>query len=234
MISVILLERVGRVGQIGQVVKVKPGYARNFLLPRKKALRATKENLAYFEAQRSVIEAANADARAKAEAGGKSLDGKIFTIIRQASEVGQLFGSVTVRDVADTLNAGGAKIERQQVMLPAPIKTLGIHTVKVSLHAEVSVSVRINIARTEDEAKIQEKTGQAVKLGSTRQEDAEAAAKKAAEQAAAMFEKPAATEGEAESAEGAAETAPAAEKPAKAKKAKAPKAEAETEEAKPE
>lgn len=197
MIDVILLEKIGRLGQIGQVVRVKPGFARNYLLPRKKALRATKDNLAYFETQRASIEAANADARAKAELRGKELNGKVFTLIRQASEVGHLFGSVTIRDVADQLKAAKFETERQNILLSAPIKNLGLTKIDVRLHAEVTVTITLNIARTEDEAKIQEKTGQAVKLSAQQAQDADAAAKAQAE---ALFEKP---EGEA------AEAAPA-------------------------
>lgn len=212
MIDVILLEKIGRLGQIGQVVRVKPGFARNYLLPRKKALRATKDNLAYFDAQRSNIEAANADARAKAELRGKELDGKVFTIIRQASEVGHLFGSVTIRDVADQLKAANFETERQNILLSAPIKNLGLAKIEVRLHAEVAVTITVNIARTEDEAKIQEKTGQAVKLAAQQAADAEAAAKAQAE---ALFEKP---EAEAEAAP--ANDAEADEAKAEGKKAK--------------
>ncbi|NDE91397.1 MAG: 50S ribosomal protein L9 [Alphaproteobacteria bacterium] len=185
--EVILLEKVGRIGQIGTVVKVKPGYARNFLLPKKKALRATKDNIAYFEAKRSEIEAANAQTRAAAEKSGKTLDGKKFTTIRQASEVGQLFGSVTVRDIAELLKAGGFDVERQYILLAAPIKTVGVFQIPVRLHADVSVNIALNIARTEDEAKIQEKTGKAAKSRETAVEDKKAEAEINAE---AFFEKP--------------------------------------------
>jgi large subunit ribosomal protein L9 len=202
MIEVILLEKIGRLGQIGQTVKVKPGFARNYLLPRNKALRATKDNMAYFESQRASIEAANADARAKAEAHGKQLNGKVFTVIRQASEVGHLFGSVTIRDVAEQLKNAGFETERQNILLAAPIKELGLTKIDVRLHAEVNVTITINIARTEDEAKVQEKTGKAVKLSNQKEDDA-AAKEQAAAQAQAMFDKP---EGEAE-----AEAAPAEE-----------------------
>jgi large subunit ribosomal protein L9 len=189
MIEVILLERIGRLGQIGQVVKVKPGFARNYLLPRKKALRATKDNMAFFESQRSNIEAANADARSNAQKQGEKLAGKMFVVIRQASDVGQLFGSVTVRDVAEQLHLAGYETERQNILLAAPIKTLGLHKIDVSLHPEVTVNVVVNIARTEDEAKVQEKTGQAVKLAAERAEQAaKADAEALAEQAKAMFE----------------------------------------------
>lgn len=187
MIEVILLEKVGRIGQIGTVVKVKPGYARNFLLPQKKALRATKDNIAYFEAKRADIEAANAQARAAAEKSGKTLDGKKLTTIRQASEVGQLFGSVTVRDIAVLLKEAGFDVERQYIMLAAPIKTIGVFKIPVRLHADVSVTVQLNIARTEDEAKIQEKTGKAAQRGAAGSEEKKVEAEIKAE---AFFEKP--------------------------------------------
>jgi large subunit ribosomal protein L9 len=187
MIEVILLEKVGRIGQIGTVVKVKPGYARNFLLPKKKALRATKDNLAYFEAKRGEIEAANADAKAAAEKSGKSLDNKKFTIIRQASEVGQLFGSVSIRDIAELVKAGGFNVERQYVMMDAPIKTVGVFKIPVRLHADVVVTIAVNIARTEDEAKIQEKTGKAAK---SREQSGEEKKAEAEINADAFFEKP--------------------------------------------
>ncbi len=187
MIEVILLEKVGRIGQIGTVVKVKPGYARNFLLPHKKALRATKENIAYFEAKRSEIEAANAQTRAAAETSGKTLDGKKLTTIRQASEVGQLFGSVTVRDIAVLLKEAGFDVQRQYILLPAPIKTVGIFKIPVRLHADVSVTVQLNIARTEDEAKIQEKTGKAAKRDNAGADEKKVEAEIKAE---AFFEKP--------------------------------------------
>jgi large subunit ribosomal protein L9 len=190
MIDVILLEKVGRLGQIGQVVKVRPGYARNFLLPNKKALRATKDNLAYFETQREHIEAANAESRSKAETGSKKLEGKKFTVLRQASEVGQLFGSVTVRDVADLLQQGGIEVDRQDILLPAPIKQLGLFPVRIRLHAEVTGSITLNIARNEDEAKVQEKTGQVARAKEQATEDALKAEAARKEAEAAFFEKP--------------------------------------------
>lgn len=188
MIEVILLERIGRLGQIGQVVKVRPGYARNYLLPLKKALRATKDNLAYFETRRGEIEAANAESRAKAEKLSGKLNGRKFVAVRQASEVGQLFGSVTVRDVAETLREAGFETERQNILLAAPIKVIGLHDIQVRLHPEVSVKITMNVARTEEEAKVQEKTGQAAKAKA----EADDAAKLAALQAEAnkaLFEK---------------------------------------------
>ena len=153
--KVILLERVERLGALGDVVQVKDGFARNFLLPRNKALRANSNNLKVFEAQRADIEDRNAKAKAEAEKSGKGLDGSSYILIRQAGESGQLYGSVSGRDVADAVNAEGGKIERSMVVLEKPIKTLGVHEVKVRLHAEVSVTVSINIARSQDEAERQ-------------------------------------------------------------------------------
>ena len=150
--KVILLERVERLGSIGDTVSVKDGFARNFLLPRNKALRATSQNQKIFEAQRATIEQRNADARAAAEKAGEKLDGSTYVLIRQAGESGQLYGSVAARDVADAANAEGAKVERSMVVLDTPIKTLGLHPVKVRLHAEVTVTVTVNIARSPDEA----------------------------------------------------------------------------------
>ena len=153
--KVILLERVERLGVIGDTVNVKDGFARNFLLPRNKALRATSANQKIFEAQRATIEQRNADARAAAEKAGEKLDGSTYVLIRQAGESGQLYGSVAARDVADAANAEGAKVERSMVVLDTPIKTLGLHPVKVRLHAEVTVTVTVNIARSPDEAERQ-------------------------------------------------------------------------------
>jgi large subunit ribosomal protein L9 len=150
--KVILLERVEHLGAIGDVVSVKDGFARNFLLPRSKALRATSANMKVFEAQRVQIEARNAAARADAEKAGEALDGHTYVLIRQAGESGQLYGSVSGRDVAEAVNAEGGKVDRAQVVLDRPIKTLGVHPVKVRLHAEVAITVNINIARSLDEA----------------------------------------------------------------------------------
>ena len=153
--KVILLERVERLGAIGDTVNVKDGFARNFLLPRQKALRATSQNLKIFEAQRATIEQRNADARAAAETAGTKLDGSTYVLIRQAGESGQLYGSVSGRDVADAANAEGGKVERAMVVLDTPIKTIGMHPVKVRLHPEVTVTVTINVARSQDEAERQ-------------------------------------------------------------------------------
>lgn len=153
--KVILLERVEGRGGLGDVVTVKDGYARNFLLPRHKALRATSANMKVFEAQRVQIEARNAEARAAAAKSGEGLDGTSYILIRQAGESGQLYGSVSGRDVADVINAEGGSVERAMVVLDKPIKTLGLHEVKVRLHAEVVVTVTLNIARSQDEAERQ-------------------------------------------------------------------------------
>ena len=153
--KVILLERVEGRGGLGDVVNVKDGYARNFLLPRNKALRATEANLKVFEGQRADIEARNAKAKQAAETSGEKLDGASYVLIRQAGESGQLYGSVSGRDVADAVNAEGGKVERAMVVLDKPIKTLGLHEVKIRLHPEVSITVTLNIARSPDEAERQ-------------------------------------------------------------------------------
>ncbi len=153
--KVILLERVEGRGALGDVVTVKDGFARNFLLPRGKALRANASNMKVFEAQRAELEARNQRAREQAAKSGETLDGTAYILIRQAGESGQLYGSVSGRDVADIINAAGGKVERSMVVLDKPIKTLGLHEVKVRLHAEVTVSVTLNIARSEDEAERQ-------------------------------------------------------------------------------
>lgn len=153
--KVILLERVEGRGALGDVVTVKDGFARNFLLPRGKALRANASNMKVFEAQRTELEARNQRAREQAAKSGESLDGTAYILIRQAGESGQLYGSVSGRDVADIINAAGGKVERSMVVLDKPIKTLGLHEVKVRLHAEVTVSITLNIARSEDEAERQ-------------------------------------------------------------------------------
>ncbi len=150
--KVVLLERVERLGVIGDVVQVKDGFARNFLLPRQKALRATTSNLKVFEAERGQIEVRNAEARATAERNGSKLEGETYVLIRQAGEGGQLYGSVSGRDVAEVIVETGAKVERSQVVLDRPIKTVGVHEIKLRLHPELAVTVRINIARSPDEA----------------------------------------------------------------------------------
>jgi large subunit ribosomal protein L9 len=150
--KVILLERVEGTGVLGDVVTVKDGFARNFLLPRSKALRANSANLKTFEAQRAEIEARNVKNRESAGKSGEGLDGKQYVMIRQAGESGQLYGSVAGRDVADAIKAEGGKVDRSMIVLDKPIKNLGVHEVKVKLHAEVTVTVTLNIARSQDEA----------------------------------------------------------------------------------
>jgi len=150
--KVILLERLEGWGALGDVVTVKDGFARNFLLPRSKALRANAANMKVFDAQRAEIEARNAKTKEAAGAAGTKLDGTAYILIRQAGESGQLYGSVAGRDVADIINAEGGKVERSMVVLDKPIKTLGLHEVKVRLHPEVTVTVTLNIARSQDEA----------------------------------------------------------------------------------
>ncbi len=184
--QVILLERVESLGQMGDVVKVKPGYARNFLLPRQKALRATEGNIAYFDAQKKVLEAENAKRRDEAEKVGKKLDGAKAVIIRQASEAGQLYGSVTARDIAEAVNAKGFKVGRDQVRMDQAYKLLGLFPVKINLHPEVTVQVTINIARSAEEAKIQEQKGEALivkREADAREESLKEKAIKAAEAA---------------------------------------------------
>jgi large subunit ribosomal protein L9 len=154
--KVILLERVEGRGALGDLVTVKDGFARNYLLPRHKALRANAANLKIFEAQRAEIEARNAKAKDAAAQSGESLDGTSYIMIRQAGESGQLYGSVAGRDVSEAVNAaGGARVERSAVVLDKPIKTLGLHEVKIRLHSEVTVTVTLNIARSQDEAERQ-------------------------------------------------------------------------------
>ncbi|MDO9473988.1 MAG: 50S ribosomal protein L9 [Caulobacter sp.] len=180
--KVILLERVEGRGALGDVVTVKDGFARNYLLPRSKALRATAANLKVFDAQRAEIEARNAKAKEAAATAGESLDGTAYILIRQAGESGQLYGSVAGRDVADIINGAGGKVDRSMVVLDKPIKTLGVHDVKVKLHSEVVVTVSINIARSQDEAERQARGENVI----TSQFDEDAAL--AAEAAADMLE----------------------------------------------
>ena len=153
--DVILLERVEKLGAIGDVVTVKDGFARNFLLPRKKALRANEANKKVFEANRERIVADNAARRTDAEAEAKTLEGVSVTLIRQSSNTGQLYGSVAVRDLVDALVADGHKVDKSQVALDRPIKAIGLHDVKIALHPEVSVTVKVNVARSPEEAEMQ-------------------------------------------------------------------------------
>ena len=160
--QVVLLQRVESLGQMGEVVTVKAGFARNFLIPRKKALRATKENIAYFEAQRKTLEAANANTKKDAEATAAKMDKLTVTVIRQAAESGKLYGSVSTRDVAEAVNAKGFKTNRDQYTINQSLKTLGLFPVKLSLHPEITLTITVNIARSEEEAKIQQERGTAL------------------------------------------------------------------------
>src|SRR5215468_1123065 len=210
--DVILLERVHNLGQIGDVVKVKPGYARNFLLPTRKALRATEANKARFETERAQIEAMNLEKRSEAEEIRDRVDGLKVVLIRQAGETGQLFGSVNARDLAEAVTAAGFTIDRRQVILDRPIKTLGLHPIRVALHPEVIVAVTANVAKSTQEAEAQEKAGGFV--GRAEEAPADIDTLLAEVEAAVTVEEPAAEE--------------AAPEPKKAKgeaKAKEPKAE---------
>jgi large subunit ribosomal protein L9 len=157
--DVILLERIEKLGQMGDTVKVRAGFARNYLLPEKKALRATKENQARFEAQRAQLEAQNLTRRQEAEAVAAKMDGLAIVVIRQAAEGGMLYGSVTGRDVADAIKEAGFTIERRQVALDTPIKSLGTTSLRVILHPEVAVSVTVTVARSQEEAERLAKAG---------------------------------------------------------------------------
>ena len=176
--KVVLLERVEGRGSIGDVVTVKDGFARNYLLPRQKALRATEANLKVFEAQRAEIESRNEKARDAASKSGEKLDGSSYVLIRSAGDSGQLYGSVSGRDVADVINAEGGKVDRSMVDMDKPIKTLGLHEVKVRLHAEVAVTVTINVARSADEA---ERQARGENVIASQFEDERAAADEAAQ-----------------------------------------------------
>lgn len=181
--QVILLERIEKLGAMGEVVSVKPGYARNYLLPQNKALRATESNIAYFESQKAALEKADQEKKKAAEKHAKSLEGLKIVLIRQAGESGQLYGSVTSRDIAEAINEKAEeKIQRSMVDLNQNFKDIGLFDVVVTLHPEVKVNVSINIARTEDEAKVQEKTGKALIA-----EDQETASARAQEKAEAAL-----------------------------------------------
>ena len=177
--KVVLLERVQNLGAIGDVVTVKDGFARNFLLPRTKALRATASNLKVFEGQRAQIEAKNADNRAAADRSGERRDGKSYILIRQAGENGQLYGSVSGRDVAEAVQQDQGRVDRSMIVLDKPLKTLGVHDVKVQLHPEVTVTLHVNIARSQDEAERQAR-GEDV-IASQFEDEREAAAASAAD-----------------------------------------------------
>ena len=199
--QVILLERIGRLGQMGDVVTVKDGFARNFLLPQGKALRATKANRERFEKERAQLEARNLELKSEAGTVAQRLQGKSFIVIRQAGDSGQLYGSVTTRDISTVVTEGGFSIERRQVMLDRPIKMLGLHDVRIGLHAEVEPHVTINVARSSDEAARQARGEQVTGKAMDEAEEDAVAARVAAEK---LFEDGAVAE---ELAEGAEETA---------------------------
>ncbi|WP_282609628.1 50S ribosomal protein L9 [Pelagibius sp. Alg239-R121] len=195
--EIILLERIEKLGQMGEVVSVKPGFARNYLLPQKKALRATKVNLEQFETQKAQLEAENLERKGEAEKVAEKMDGLSIIVIRQAGESGQLYGSVTNRDISDAVSEAGFTIDRKQVSLNAVIKTLGMHTVKVVLHPEVSVDVNVNVARSAEEAETQAETGSAFNAAELRDaEDAAVAREIAAEAAESRAEAESEDEGQ--------------------------------------
>ena len=197
--EVILLERVEKLGGIGDVVTVKNGFARNFLLPNKKALRANEANKKVFEANRAKIEADNAERRSDAEKASKGVDGKTVQLIRQASNTGQLYGSVSARDIVEALEGEGAKVSKNQIVLNRPIKNIGVHEVKVALHPEVAVTVKVNVARSPEEADLQ---AQGVDvLAQMFEDEAAPAAEDLAPEAAAPDAEPAADAGADETAE---------------------------------
>ena len=203
--EIILLERVDKLGKLGDVVNVKPGYARNYLLPTGKALRANKANLEKFEAERAERESRNQEARSAAEGTMKNMDGLSVVLVRAASEMGQLFGSVSARDIATAVEEAGHNIDKRQVVMDKAIKTLGLFPVKINLHAEVQLEVIVNIARSAEEAKTQAETGTAIVANNFEEEVVEAVAPEApAEEAAAeevATEEAAAEEAEAETAD---------------------------------
>lgn len=184
MMQVILLERIEKLGQMGDVVTVKPGYARNYLLPQRKALRATKDNLSYFENQRAQLETVNLARRAEAESVADKMTDVSVVIIRQAGDSGQLYGSVSGRDIAEALTASGYTVERRQVAIDKPIKTLGLFGITLALHPEVKVQVTVNVARSADEAELQAKHGGMVTGDMLEEEEAEDEAPESTEPAA--------------------------------------------------
>lgn len=193
--NVILLERIEKLGQMGDVVAVKPGYARNYLLPGKKAMRATKENMAYFETQRQQLEADNLKRRDEAASVAEKLDGLKVSVIRSAGETGQLYGSVNARDIANAVTEAGFTVSRNQLVLDRPVKMLGLFDFRVRLHPEVDSTVTVNVARSAEEAAEQEKLGRAILSVAAEEEEAERLAAAAA--AEAMFEPEAAEQAEA-------------------------------------
>lgn len=180
--QVILLERIGRLGQMGDVVNVKDGFARNFLLPQGKALRATKANKERFERERVHLEARNLELKSEAQSVADKLNGQSFIILRQAGDSGQLYGSVSTRDIAEAVSEGGFSLERRQVLLDRPIKTLGVHEVRIGLHSEVEPRVSINVARSADEAARQARGEQVTGRAMEEAEEEAEAARRAAEE----------------------------------------------------
>lgn len=224
MIEVILLEKIERLGALGSVVKVKPGFARNYLLPQKKALRATKANLELFEQQRTELEARNVHQRKEAEGLAGKIDGMKVVVIRQASETGQLYGSVSARDIAEAAKEAGQLLERAAVQIGAPIKALGLYPVKIRLHPEVTVNIVVNVARSPEEAVVQaEKEAAKAKADSKK---AAAEAEVAAVEAIGdeKTEKKAKKTAKANKADTGKETETAEPEPKKTKKTKAKKA----------
>ena len=193
--QVILLERIGRLGQMGDVVTVKDGFARNFLLPQGKALRATKANRERFERERAQLEARNLELKSEAQTVADKLGGKSFIVIRQAGDSGQLYGSVSTRDIAEVVTEGGFSIERRQVQLDRPIKMLGLHEVRIALHGEVEPRVTVNVARSQEEA---ERQARGEKVTGKAMEDAEDEAEAARRAAEELFEEGAHAADEAE------------------------------------
>ncbi len=171
--QVILLERIEKLGQMGEIVTVKPGFARNFLLPQKKALRATKNNMDYFEQEKSQLEAVNLERRAEAEKVGEKLDGIVVAIIRNAGDSGQLYGSVNSRDIAEAVTEAGFTVARNQVIMERPLKMLGLHDYRIRLHPEVAVTVKVNVAQSPEEAEAQERLGHAIIPSASGEDDQE-------------------------------------------------------------
>ena len=220
--EVILLERISKLGQMGDVVRVKDGYGRNFLLPHGKALRATEANKAKFEGMKADLQVKNQASKAEADKTGSKLDGKSFPVLRQASETGHLYGSVSPRDIAELLTSNGFEVSRNQIALNVPIKMIGQHKVPVQLHPELEVTIMVNVARSADEA---ERLARGEDVTIRREGGADEEAQQAAlATAQAMFE-PDATEAEGETAEGDAPEAKADAKPKAKRKAKADDAE---------
>lgn len=185
--EVILLERIEKLGQMGDVVRVKPGYARNFLLPKGKALRASEANVEYFENRKSQLEAENLKRRNEADAVAKRMEGLSVVLVRQAAESGQLYGSVSTRDIAEAISAAGYTVQRGQIDLNRSIKTLGLFDVDVALHPEVKVKVQINIARSQEEAEMQLERGGAL-IGTAAEREEEEEAERLLAEAEAVFE----------------------------------------------